>query len=44
MKKKKIFDQDVGLLEACLESVPSAFIISFISIVAFKSENINNNI
>ena len=29
-KKKKIFDQDVGLFETCLESVPSAFIITII--------------
>ena len=29
-KKKKMFDQEVGLLEACLESVPSTFIITVI--------------
>jgi len=29
-KKKKIFDQDIGLLETYLESVPSAFIITVI--------------
>ena len=29
-KKKKIFDQEIGLLETCLESVPSAFIMSVI--------------
>ena len=38
-KKKKIFDQEVGLLETCLESVPSVFIITVIWISA--SENIN---
>merc|ERR1719219_3400124 len=29
-EKKKIFDQDVGLFESCLEAVPSAFIMSAI--------------
>ena len=29
-KKKKIFDQEVGLLEACLESAPSVFIMTLI--------------
>ena len=33
-KKKKIFDQDVGLLETCLESVPSTFIITVIWLTA----------
>ena len=29
-KKKKLFDQDVGQLETCLESVPSVFIMTVI--------------
>merc|ERR1719510_2347070 len=29
-EKKKIFDQDVGLFESCLEAVPSAFIMTAI--------------
>ena len=29
-KKKKIFDQEIGLLETCLESVPSVCIITVI--------------
>jgi len=42
-KKKKIFDQDVGLLETCLESVPSAFIITVIWVSAghLYGENMN---
>ena len=40
-KKKKIFDQDIGLLETCLESVPSAFIITVIMISAANGENLN---
>ena len=39
-KKKKIFDQDVGLLETCLESVPSAFIITVI-FLSTLGENLN---
>ena len=39
LKKKKIFDQDVGLLETCLESVPSTFIITIIA--ASTRENMN---
>ena len=38
-KKKKIFDQDVGLLETCLESVPSAFIITVIWLSAGDDKN-----
>ena len=39
-KKKKIFDQYVGLLETCLESVPSAFIITVI-FLSTLGENLN---
>ena len=39
-KKKKIFDQGVGLLETCLESVPSAYIITIIMLTA-NGENMN---
>ena len=34
-KEKNIFDQDVGLLETCLESVPSAFIMTVMIVSAF---------
>ena len=42
-KKKKIFDQDVGLLETCFESVPSACIITVIWLKTgrFIRENMN---
>ena len=40
-KKKKIFDQDVGLLETCLESVPSAF---FMTVMWIKATGGNLNI
>ena len=33
-KKKRIFDEGVGLLESCLESVPSVFIFSVIVVSA----------
>merc|ERR1719510_2324590 len=33
-EKKKIFDQDLGLFETCLESVPSAFIMTVIFVEA----------
>ena len=33
-KKKKIFDQEIGLLETCLESVPSGFIITVIYVLS----------
>ena len=39
-KKKKIFDQDVGLLETCLESVPSVFIITVILVSRNDGENL----
>ena len=39
-KEKNIFDQDVGLLETCLESVPSAFIITAVIMVS-TGENMN---
>ena len=38
-KKKKIFDQEVGLLETCLESVPSVFIITVMMVST--GENMN---
>ena len=44
-KKKKIFDQDVGLLETCLESVPTVFIMTIIYFTASgargKNEKMN---
>ena len=33
-KKLKIFDRDLGLLETCLESVPSTFILTVIWVSA----------
>ena len=39
-KKNKIFEQDLGLLETCLESVPSALIITVIWVRA-TGENLN---
>ena len=39
-KKKKIFDQEVGLLETCLESVPSGFLITFIWVSEGGKKNI----
>ena len=41
-KKKKILDQDVGLLETFLESVPSSYVITFIFLSAFYGEDKNN--
>jgi len=41
-KKKKNFDQDIGLLETCLESVPSAFIITVIMISADDYVSLGN--
>ena len=38
-KKKKIFDQDVGLLESFVESVPSVFIYTVI--VFSAGQNLN---
>ena len=38
-KEKKIFDQEVGLMETCLESVPTVFIM--IIIIFLTSENMN---
>jgi len=43
-KKKKIFDQDVGSLETCLESVPSTFIITAIWILATSGSGSLRNI
>ena len=40
--KKKIFDQDVGLLETFLESVPSTYIITVIYILSIYSENMKD--
>ena len=40
-KKKKIFDQELGLLETCLESVPSTYIITVIWFSAFNGENLD---
>ena len=36
-KKKKEFDQEIGLHETFLESVPSAFIMTVIMILAMNS-------
>ena len=43
-KKKKIFDQEVGLLETFLESVPSTLILTIVFIMAKHGpgENMNN--
>ena len=35
-RKKKIFDQDLGLFEALLESVPSVIVLSIISVFGGK--------
>ena len=44
-KKKEIFNQDVGLLETCLESVPTVFIMTIIYFTASgargKNEKMN---
>ena len=36
-KRMKLFHQDVGLLETCLESVPSAFIMTVILVSIMNS-------
>ena len=39
-KKKKEFDQNIGLHEVFLESVPTALIITVIGVKAYASKNI----